>query len=68
MSKVLETGVDHFTFILGHVYDLGNDPTQIDKVRIYSTHARQFFHVDDADMVRSSTVYKPKESCQNTVC
>ncbi|KAE8211234.1 hypothetical protein CF327_g5000 [Tilletia walkeri] len=34
--------------ILGHVKDLGNDPTQIDKVRIYSTSARQFFHTDSA--------------------
>ncbi|KAK0550125.1 hypothetical protein OC846_003069 [Tilletia horrida] len=34
--------------ILGHVKDLGNDPTQIDKVRIYSTAAKQFFHTDSA--------------------
>jgi hypothetical protein len=26
--------------VLGHVKDLGDDPTQIDKVRIYRTNAR----------------------------
>lgn len=29
--------------VLGHVKDLGEDSTQIDKVRIYRTNARQFF-------------------------
>lgn len=37
--------------VLGHVKDVGDDPTQIDKVRIYRTNARQFFHVDDCDIV-----------------
>ena len=53
--------------VLGHVKDLGEDPTQIDKVRIYRTNARyvldsspcfsisnrsrQFFHADDCDIV-----------------
>ncbi|KAI1095377.1 Clavaminate synthase-like protein [Rostrohypoxylon terebratum] len=37
--------------ILGHVQDLGEDSTQIDKVRIYRTNARQFFHADDCDIV-----------------
>lgn len=37
--------------ILGHVKDLGDDSTQIDKVRIYRTNARQFFHADDCDVV-----------------
>jgi hypothetical protein len=37
--------------ILGHVKDLGEDSTQIDKVRIYRTNARQFFHADDSDVV-----------------
>jgi len=36
---------------LGHVKDLGEDSTQIDKVRIYRTNARQFFHTDDSDIV-----------------
>lgn len=34
--------------VLGHVKDLGNDPTQIDKVRIYSTSAKQYFHSDSS--------------------
>jgi Taurine catabolism dioxygenase TauD, TfdA family len=37
--------------VLGHVKDLGDDSTQIDKVRIYRTNARQFFHADDSDIV-----------------
>ncbi|KAE8323697.1 hypothetical protein BDV39DRAFT_181666 [Aspergillus sergii] len=37
--------------VLGHVKDLGEDPAQIDSVRIYRTNARQFFHADDSDIV-----------------
>ncbi|KAI9642206.1 hypothetical protein NHQ30_009008 [Ciborinia camelliae] len=37
--------------VLGHVKDLGEDSTKIDKVRIYRTNARQFFHADDSDIV-----------------
>ncbi|MCJ1312690.1 hypothetical protein MMC25_006366 [Agyrium rufum] len=37
--------------VLGHVKDLGEDARQIDKVRIYRTNARQFFHADDSDIV-----------------
>lgn len=37
--------------VLGHVKDLGEDSTQIDKVRIYRTNARQYFHADDSDIV-----------------
>ncbi|KAI4133054.1 MAG: hypothetical protein LQ347_002326 [Umbilicaria vellea] len=37
--------------VLGHVKDVGDDSKQIDKVRIYRTNARQFFHADDADVV-----------------
>ncbi|KAF1920495.1 hypothetical protein BDU57DRAFT_464985 [Ampelomyces quisqualis] len=37
--------------VLGHVKDLGEDSSQIDKVRIYRTNARQFFHADDSDLV-----------------
>ncbi|KAI9376613.1 hypothetical protein BJX61DRAFT_550817 [Aspergillus egyptiacus] len=37
--------------VLGHVKDLGEDPTKIDKVRIYRTNARQYFHSDDSDIV-----------------
>lgn len=32
--------------VLGHVKDVGDDATQIDKVRIYRTTARQFFHAE----------------------
>lgn len=39
-NVVSQNGKGH---VLGHVKDIGNDPTQIDKVRIYSTNARQFF-------------------------
>lgn len=37
--------------VLGHVKDVGEDSTQTDKVRIYRTNARQFFHADDSDIV-----------------
>ncbi|KAL3433361.1 hypothetical protein BDV09DRAFT_196844 [Aspergillus tetrazonus] len=37
--------------VLGHVKDLGEDPTQTFRVRIYRTNARQFFHTDAGDMV-----------------
>ena len=37
--------------VLGHVKDLGEDSSQIDKVRIYRTNARQYFHADDSDIV-----------------
>ena len=37
--------------VLGHVKDVGDDAKQIDKVRIYRTNARQFFHQDDSDIV-----------------
>jgi len=37
--------------VLGHVKDVGEDAAQIDKVRIYRTTARQFFHADDGDLV-----------------
>lgn len=37
--------------VLGHVKDVGEDSNQIDKVRIYRTNARQYFHCDDSDIV-----------------
>ncbi|KAJ5971509.1 Taurine catabolism dioxygenase TauD/TfdA [Penicillium vulpinum] len=37
--------------VLGHVKDLGEDPTRTDKVRIYRTNARQYFHTDGSDLV-----------------
>lgn len=53
--------------VLGHVKDLGNDPTQIDKVRIYSTNARQFFHTDAADAVGLLCLHKAKEGGESDV-
>ncbi|KAF2198975.1 taurine catabolism dioxygenase TauD [Delitschia confertaspora ATCC 74209] len=47
--------------VLGHVKDVGDDPTQIDKVRIYRTNARQFFHADDSDIVGLLCVAKALE-------
>ncbi|KAF2685906.1 taurine catabolism dioxygenase-like protein TauD [Lentithecium fluviatile CBS 122367] len=47
--------------VLGHVKDLGEDSMQIDKVRIYRTNARQFFHADDADLVGLLCVAKALE-------
>ncbi|KAL8800451.1 MAG: hypothetical protein Q9182_005163 [Xanthomendoza sp. 2 TL-2023] len=37
--------------VLGHVKDLGEDAGQTDKVRIYRTNARQYFHADPCDIV-----------------
>ncbi|KAJ5129073.1 uncharacterized protein N7443_006189 [Penicillium atrosanguineum] len=37
--------------VLGHVKDLGEDPTKTDRVRIYRTNARQYFHTDGSDIV-----------------
>jgi hypothetical protein len=47
--------------VLGHVKDLGEDAAQIDKVRIYRTNARQYFHADDADLVGLLCVAKALE-------
>lgn len=47
--------------VLGHVKDLGEDATQIDKVRIYRTNARQFFHADDSDIVGLLCITKALE-------
>ncbi|KAH8727238.1 hypothetical protein GQ44DRAFT_612480 [Phaeosphaeriaceae sp. PMI808] len=47
--------------VLGHVKDLGEDAAAIDKVRIYRTNARQFFHADDSDLVGLLCVAKAFE-------
>ncbi|KAK3207226.1 hypothetical protein GRF29_103g213858 [Pseudopithomyces chartarum] len=47
--------------VLGHVKDLGDDPTAISRVRIYRTNARQFFHADDADLVGLLCIAKALE-------
>lgn len=44
--------------VLGHVKDVGDDATQIDKVRIYRTTARQFFHADESDIVGLLCVHR----------
>ncbi|KAJ5585482.1 uncharacterized protein N7459_005282 [Penicillium hispanicum] len=53
--------------VLGHVKDLGEDPTQIDKVRIYRTNARQFFHVDDSDIVGLLCITKALEGGESDI-
>jgi hypothetical protein len=53
--------------ILGHVKDLGEDSTQIDKVRIYRTNARQFFHADDCDVVGLLCVARAEEGGESDV-
>lgn len=55
---VSQNGKGH---ILGHVKDLGEDSKQIDKVRIYRTNARQYFHADDADIVGLLCVARAEE-------
>ncbi|KAJ5142232.1 Taurine catabolism dioxygenase TauD/TfdA [Penicillium atrosanguineum] len=47
--------------VLGHVKDLGEDSAQIDKVRIYRTNARQFFHADDSDIVGLLCIHRALE-------
>lgn len=53
--------------ILGHVKDLGEDSKQIDKVRIYRTNARQFFHADDADVVGLLCLARAEEGGESDV-
>jgi len=53
--------------ILGHVKDLGEDSTQIDKVRIYRTNARQFFHADDCDVVGLLCLARAEEGGESDV-
>lgn len=53
--------------VLGHVKDLGEDSTQIDKVRIYRTNARQFFHSDDSDIVGLLCVAKALEGGESDI-
>lgn len=47
--------------VLGHVKDLGEDPTQKDRVRIYRTNAKQYFHTDGADLVGLLCIAKALE-------
>ena len=54
--------------VLGHVKDLGDDPTQIDKIRIYRTNARQFFHADDSDIVGLLCIARALEGGESDLC
>ncbi|KAK5125152.1 hypothetical protein LTR85_000828 [Meristemomyces frigidus] len=56
-----------FGHVLGHVKDTGADPTQIDKVRIYRTTARQFFHADDSDIVGLLCIAKSLEGGESDI-
>jgi len=53
--------------VLGHVKDLGEDPTQTHKVRIYRTNARQFFHQDDSDLVGLLCIAKSLEGGESDI-
>jgi hypothetical protein len=61
---VSQNGLGH---VLGHVKDTGADPTQIDKVRIYRTTARQFFHADDCDIVGLLCIAKSLEGGESDI-
>ena len=53
--------------VLGHVKDVGEDSTQIDKVRIYRTSARQFFHADHSDLVGLLCMYRSLEGGESDI-
>ncbi|KAL2132478.1 hypothetical protein VTI74DRAFT_3752 [Chaetomium olivicolor] len=53
--------------VLGHVKDVGDDPTQIHSVRIYRTAARQFFHSDDSDVVGLLCVHRAQEGGESDI-
>ncbi|KAM7196694.1 hypothetical protein V8F33_006034 [Rhypophila sp. PSN 637] len=53
--------------VLGHVKDVGDDPTQIHTVRIYRTTARQFFHADDSDIVGLLCVHRAAEGGESDI-
>lgn len=53
--------------VLGHVKDVGDDPSQIDRVRIYRTTARQFFHADPGDIVGLLCVHRAQEGGESDI-
>ncbi|KAH8882328.1 Clavaminate synthase-like protein [Thozetella sp. PMI_491] len=53
--------------VLGHVKDVGDDPTQIHQVRIYRTTARQFFHADDGDFVGLLCLHRAAEGGESDI-
>ena len=62
---VSQNGKGH---VLGHVKDLGEDAKQIDKVRIYRTNARQYFHADDSDIVGLLCIARALEGGESDLC
>ena len=61
---VSQNGLGH---VLGHVKDVGDDASQIDRVRIYRTTARQFFHADDSDVVGLLCVHRAAEGGESDI-
>ncbi|TKA75321.1 hypothetical protein B0A49_03605, partial [Cryomyces minteri] len=61
---VSQNGKGH---VLGHVKDLGEDATAIDRVRIYRTNARQYFHADDSDVVGLLCVARALEGGESDI-
>lgn len=61
---VSQNGKGH---VLGHVKDLGEDPTQKDRVRIYRTNAKQYFHTDGADLVGLLCLAKALEGGESDI-
>ncbi|KAK5209224.1 hypothetical protein LTR20_003950 [Exophiala xenobiotica] len=53
--------------VLGHVKDLGEDATKTDKVRIYRTNARQYFHTDASDIVGLLCMAKSMEGGESDI-
>ncbi|KAE8448494.1 hypothetical protein EG329_009375 [Mollisiaceae sp. DMI_Dod_QoI] len=53
--------------VLGHVKDLGEDPTKTERVRIYRTNARQFFHTDGSDFVGLLCIAKSLEGGESDI-
>lgn len=47
--------------------DLGDDPTQIHRVRIYRTNARQFFHADTSDVVGLLCIHRALEGGESDI-
>ncbi|EGS17562.1 uncharacterized protein CTHT_0068960 [Thermochaetoides thermophila DSM 1495] len=61
---VSQNGLGH---VLGHVKDVGDNPEQIDSVRIYRTAARQFFHADDCDIVGLLCLHRAQEGGESDI-
>ncbi|ORY68577.1 uncharacterized protein BCR38DRAFT_335096 [Pseudomassariella vexata] len=53
--------------VLGHVKDLGEDPRRTDKVRIYRTNERQYFHTDAGDLVGLLCIAKSLEGGESDI-